>query len=48
MRAEARAKVLQRPVTLKRKIGYHDEKDDDEEDMPDTARMKVDDLIQPE
>jgi hypothetical protein len=30
-------------VTLKRKIGYHDE-----EDMPDTARMNVDDLIQPE
>ena len=23
-------------------------KDNDEEDMPDTARMKVDDLIQPE
>jgi len=27
---------------LKRKIGYHDEKDEEEEDMPDAARMKVD------
>jgi hypothetical protein len=32
---------------LKRKIGYHDEKDEDEEDMPDTARMKVDDPTLP-
>jgi hypothetical protein len=29
-------------MTLKRKIGYHDEKDEDEEDMPDASRMKVD------
>jgi hypothetical protein len=28
---------------LKRRIGYQDEKDEEEEDMPDTARMKVDD-----
>jgi len=41
-RAEARANEIQRPVILKRKIGYHDEKDEDEEDMPDAARMKVD------
>jgi len=27
---------------LKRKIGYHDERDEDEEDLPDAARMKVD------
>jgi hypothetical protein len=27
---------------LKRKIGYHDENNEDEEDMPDTTRMKVD------
>jgi len=27
---------------LKRKIGYHDEDDDEEEDMPDATRMKVD------
>ena len=40
-RAEARARGFQRP-TLKRKIGYHDDKDDEEEDMPDAARMKVD------
>jgi hypothetical protein len=30
-------------VTLKRRIGYYDEKDEDDEDMPDAARMKVDD-----
>jgi hypothetical protein len=40
-RAEARANEFQRPVTLKRKIGYQDEKDEEEEDMPDAARMKV-------
>jgi hypothetical protein len=28
---------------LKRRIGYHDEKDEEEEDMPDATRMKVDD-----
>jgi hypothetical protein len=39
---EARAKEIQRPMTLKRRIGYHDEKEEDEEDMPDAARMKVD------
>jgi hypothetical protein len=27
---------------LKRKIGYHDENNEDEEDMPDATRMKVD------
>jgi hypothetical protein len=27
---------------LKRKIGYHDENDEDEEDMPDASRMRVD------
>jgi hypothetical protein len=27
---------------LKRRIGYHDENEDDEEDMPDAARMKLD------
>ena len=42
-RVEVRAKERQRPVTLKRKIGYHDEKEEDEEDIPDAARMKVDD-----
>ena len=39
-RAEARTKDFQ--VTLKRRIGYHDENEDDEEDMPDAARMRVD------
>jgi len=29
-------------VTLKRRIGYRDENEDDEEDMPNTARMKLD------
>lgn len=29
-------------MTLKRKTGYLDEKDEDEEDMPDATRMKVD------
>ena len=29
-------------VNLKRRIGYHDENEDDEEDMPDAARMRVD------
>lgn len=39
---EERAKEFLRP-TLKRKIGYHDERDEDEEeDMPDATRMKVD------
>ena len=38
-----RARESQRPVTLKRRIGYHDEKEEDEEDIPDAARMKVDD-----
>jgi hypothetical protein len=37
-----RAKEVQRPATLKRKIGYQDENDNDEEDMPDAARMKLD------
>jgi hypothetical protein len=27
---------------LKRKIGYHDEINEEEEDMPDATRMKVD------
>jgi hypothetical protein len=43
-RAEARAKEIQQSVTLKRKIGYHDEKDDDDEDMPDATRMKFNDM----
>jgi hypothetical protein len=30
-------------VTLKRRTGYRDETEDDEEDIPDAARMKVDD-----
>jgi hypothetical protein len=31
------------PPTLKRKIGYDDENHEDEEDiMPDAARMKID------
>jgi len=29
-------------VTLKRRIGYRDENEDDEEDMPNAARMKLD------
>jgi hypothetical protein len=28
---------------LKRRIGYYDENEDDEEEMPNAARMKVDD-----
>ena len=28
-------------VTLGRRIGYHDENEDEEEDMLDAARMKV-------
>jgi hypothetical protein len=28
---------------LKRRIGYHDEKDEDDDEVPDAARMKVDD-----
>ena len=40
---EARAKEIQRPMTLKKRIGYHDESEEDEEDIPDAARMKVDD-----
>lgn len=39
-RAEARVKTFQ--VTLKRRIGYDDENEDDDEDMPDAARMKLD------
>lgn len=39
----ARAKGFQRPATLKRRIGYHEEKDEEEEDMPDAPRIKVDD-----
>jgi len=42
-RAQARAKDFQRPASLKRRIGYYDEKDEEEEDMPDAARMKVND-----
>ena len=38
--AEARAKESQHPVSLKRRIGYQDE---EEEDIPDAARMMVDD-----
>ena len=38
-----RARESQRPVTLKRRIGYQDEKEEDDEDIPDAARMKVDD-----
>jgi len=26
---------------LKRKVGYHNDKDEDEEDMPDATRMEV-------
>jgi hypothetical protein len=29
---------------LKRKIGYRDEEEDEEDDMPDAARMRVDEL----
>jgi hypothetical protein len=29
---------------LKRRIGYYDEKDEEEENMPDAARMKVDEM----
>jgi hypothetical protein len=29
-------------VTLKRRIGYEDENEDGEEDIPDATRMKVD------
>ena len=29
-------------MTLKRKTGYQDEKEEDDEDMPDAARMKLD------
>ena len=42
-RVEARYKEIQRPVTLKRRIGYHDESEGDDEDIPDPSRMKVDD-----
>ena len=38
---KARIKDLQHPTTLKRKIGYYDEVED-EISMPETARMKVD------
>jgi len=41
-RAEARIKEIQQPTILKRKIGYHDEKDEDDEDMTDATRMKID------
>ena len=41
LRAKARTNNLWRPTTLKRKIGYHDESEDDE-DMPEIARMKID------
>ena len=37
------AKEIRRPMTLKRRIGYHDESEEEEEDIPDAARMKVDD-----
>ena len=40
-----RANEFRRPVTLKRKIGYHDEKDEGDDDMPDAARMKVDEGV---
>jgi hypothetical protein len=41
-----RAKEFLRPI-LKRKIGYRDEEDkEEEEDMPDAARMKVDEPTQ--
>ena len=37
-----RAKEFLRP-TLKRKIGYRDEEDEEEDEgMPDAARMKID------
>jgi hypothetical protein len=29
-------------VTLKRKIGYHEDSEDEEDIMPDAARMKID------
>jgi hypothetical protein len=41
-RAKARANEFQQPATLKRKIGYRDEDNEDEDDMPDVSRMKVD------
>jgi hypothetical protein len=42
-RAEARSIQFWRPATLKRKIGYHDESNEDEEEiMRDAARMKID------
>ena len=44
-RAEVRAKDFQRPATLKRRIGYHDEKEEEEEDIPDATRMKVDERV---
>jgi hypothetical protein len=41
-RSKAHANEFQRPATLKRKIGYHNENNEDEDDMLDAARMKVD------
>jgi hypothetical protein len=29
-------------VTMKRKIGYHEENYEDEDNMPDATRMKID------
>ena len=40
LRTKARTNNLWHPATLKRKIGYHDESED--EDMPEIARMKID------
>ena len=39
-----RVKESQRPASLKRRIGYHDEYVDEEEDLPDATRMKVNDM----
>ena len=40
LRTRAQTKDLEHPTTLKRKIGYLDESED--EDMPEIGRMKVD------
>jgi hypothetical protein len=40
LRTKARTNDLQHPTTLKRKIGYCDDSED--EDMPEIGRMKVD------
>jgi hypothetical protein len=39
LRTKARTNDLRQPITLKRKIGYRDESEDD--NMPEIVRMKV-------